>query len=114
MSKTPTSLNEYIRQQLKRKNYTVIAVESRRNGQVGPNLRPDLHSSEALREQAMLSLADRKNRLRCVAIDPDSGRFEVLQVFKPDAELPFDDDKELHSPTSPEASAIAEREVESM
>lgn len=114
MSKTPSNLNEYIRQQLKRKNYNVIAVESRRNGQVGPNLRPDLHSSEALREQAMLSITDKENRLRCIAIDPDSGRFEVLQIFGPDGELPFDEKNGLLSPTSSEASAIALKEVETI
>lgn len=107
MDNKPANFNEYLRDQLKHRNYAVIASEARRNGVEGLIPRADLHSSEIAREQKLLSLISRTDKFCCVAIDPDTGLFGVLQVFRPDGELRFDDDEIGAAPTSSESSAVA-------
>ena len=107
MDNKSVNFNEYLRDQLKHRNYAVIASETRRNGVEGLIPRADLHSSEIAREQKLLSLMSRTDKFCCVAIDPDTGLFGVFQVFKPNGELRFEDEETGAAPTSAESSAIA-------
>lgn len=105
------SLNEYLRDQLKHRNFKVIASETRRNGVKGLSPRADLHSSEIVREQKWRSLTPKNNKFFCIAIDPDTGLFGAYQVFQLNGELPFEDKSTEAGPTSAEAAAVASAEA---
>lgn len=111
MDSKPMNLNDYVREQLKHRNFKVIAYEARRNGAEGLALRADLHSSEAVREQRLLSLTSKTNKFCCIAIDPDSGLFGAYQIFQPNGELPFEGLNAEALPSSAEATAIAASEA---
>lgn len=105
MNSSPKNFNEYLRTQLKHRNFEVIAVETRRNGLEGLTPREVLHGAEIAREQRFLSLTSKTGKLCCIAIDPDTGLFGAYQIFQPNRELEFEDKANESGTTS--AAAIA-------
>ncbi len=110
MNSRSTCFSEYLRTQLKHRNFEVIAVETRRNGLEGLTPRADLHCSEIAREQRLLSLTVNTGKFCCVAIDPDTGLFGAYQIFQPNGELDFEGSTGETAPTSAEAIANADRQ----
>jgi hypothetical protein len=105
------NMKTYVREQLKHKNFKIIALETRRNGLEGLITRADLHSSEVAREQQMLALSSKLNKFATVAIDPDTGTYGIYQVLQPNGELPFEDETGQEGPISAESSALAKAEA---
>jgi len=66
MNSSSTCFSEYLRTQLKHRNFEVIAVETRRNGLEGLTPRADLHCSEIAREQRLLSLTVKTGKFCCI------------------------------------------------
>ena len=104
---TVKNMKMYLREQLKHRNFTTIAIESRRNGLEGLIPRSELHSSEIVREQQLTSLTSKLNKFVTVAIDPDSGTFGMYQILQPNGELPFEESTSQDGSPFVESSALA-------
>jgi hypothetical protein len=104
-------MKTYLREQLKHKNFKIIAIESRRNGFEGLIPRADLHSSEVVREQQLNSLASKLNKFVTVAIDPDSGTYGIYQVLQPNGELTLEESTSDEDSPSEGSTALAKAEA---
>ena len=122
------SLKQYVREKLRHGGYVQILTESRRNVFSGLVEREELHSMEVLREERLRALTPTRDKLLCMAIEPDTGLLGAFEIQSPNGDLDFSDNASgtadadsvtqeiaaLHASNVLHASQISEEIVESI
>lgn len=83
-------LRQHLKQMLEQEQMSQVLVETRRNGACGWIRREQLHADEIVREQRIRSVLPHVDEFLVTALNPDTGKFGVFEVVKPEPELDFE------------------------
>lgn len=84
------NLQKYIRDMLTQGQMVQVAAETRRNGGPAWTRREQQHAEEVIREQRMKSTHDQRDQLLVTAINPETGKFGLFEIVKPQPSLAFE------------------------